>query len=104
MVIAKDNPTKLTINEAVRSGLTRNTPNILKQFVLIINTTSMEEALYQQAHAEYEDLIPNLPTADILCRLLAHKHVAFKTERLCQLRFTLRNRRPRGRPKAVLVR
>ena len=49
LVVAKGYLTKLVANEAVRSWLDRNTPEILEQFDLVINTTSMEEAMEQQA-------------------------------------------------------
>lgn len=49
LVVAKGYLTKLVANEAVRSWLDRNTPEILEQFELVINTTSMEEAMEQQA-------------------------------------------------------
>lgn len=49
LVVAKGYLTKLVANEAVRSWLDRNTPEILEQFELVINTASMEEAMEQQA-------------------------------------------------------
>ena len=49
LVVAKGYLTKLVANEAVRSWLDRNTPEILEQFELVIHTTSMEEAVDQQA-------------------------------------------------------
>lgn len=49
LVVAKGYLTKLVANEAIRSWLDRNTPEILEQFELVINTTSMEEAMEQQA-------------------------------------------------------
>src|SRR6056297_235 len=49
LVVAKGYLTKLAGNVAVRSWLDRNTPEILEQFDLVINTTSMEEAMEQQA-------------------------------------------------------
>jgi len=52
LVVAKGYVTKLVGNEAVRSWLTRTAPEILEQFELVINTTSMEEALDQQAQEE----------------------------------------------------
>ncbi len=48
LVVAKGYLTKLVANEAVRSWLQRNAPEILEQFDLVINTTSMEEAMEQQ--------------------------------------------------------
>ena len=52
LVVAKGYITKLVGNEAVRSWLARTAPEILEQFELVINTTSMEEALDQQAQEE----------------------------------------------------
>jgi hypothetical protein len=49
LVVAKGYLTKLVGNEAVRYWLSRHAPEILEQFDLVINTTSMEEALEQQA-------------------------------------------------------
>ncbi len=51
-MVAKGYITKLVGNEAVRSWLTRTAPEMLEQFDLVINTTSMEEALDQQAQEE----------------------------------------------------
>jgi hypothetical protein len=39
-------------NEAVRSWLSRHAPDIGEQFDLVINTTSMEEALEQEARGD----------------------------------------------------
>jgi len=52
LVVAKGYVTKLVGNEAVRSWLARTAPEILEQFELVINTTSMEEALDQQVQEE----------------------------------------------------
>jgi hypothetical protein len=52
LVVAKGYLTKMVGNEAVRSWLSRHAPEILEQFDLVINTTSMEEAMEQQARAE----------------------------------------------------
>lgn len=52
LVVAKGYLTKLVGNEAVRSWLNRHEPEILEQFDLVINTTSMEEAMEQQLRAE----------------------------------------------------
>lgn len=52
LVVAKGYLTKLVGNEAVQSWLSRHAPEILEQFVLVINTTSMEEAMEQQAREE----------------------------------------------------
>jgi hypothetical protein len=52
LVVAKGYLTKLVGNEAVRSWLSRHAPEILEQFDLVINTTSMEEAMEQQAREE----------------------------------------------------
>ncbi|MCC5966667.1 MAG: hypothetical protein JJU24_11060 [Natronohydrobacter sp.] len=52
LVVAKGYLTKLVGNEAVRSWLSRHTPEILEQFDLVINTTSMEEAMEQQARED----------------------------------------------------
>ncbi|MGX1100518.1 plasmid partitioning protein RepB C-terminal domain-containing protein [Amorphus sp. MBR-141] len=49
LVVAKGYLTKLVADEAVRSWLGSNTPEILEQFELVINTTSMEEAMEEQA-------------------------------------------------------
>jgi len=49
LVVAKGYLTKLVANEAVRSWLDRHAPEILEQFELVIHTTSMEEAVDQQA-------------------------------------------------------
>ena len=54
LVVAKGYLTKLVGNEAVRSWLSRHAPEILEQFDLVINTTSMEEAMEQQARAMRE--------------------------------------------------
>lgn len=52
LVVAKGYLTKQVGNEAVRSCLSRHAPEILEQFDLVINTTSMEEAMEQQARDE----------------------------------------------------
>ena len=52
LVVAKGYLTKLVGNEAVRYWLSRHAPEILEQFDLVINTTSMEEAMEQQAREE----------------------------------------------------
>lgn len=52
LVVAKGYLTKLVGNAAVRSWLSRHAPEILEQFDLVINTTSMEEAMEQQAREE----------------------------------------------------
>ena len=52
LVGAKGYLTKLVANEAVRPWLSRHPPEILEQFDLAINTTSMEEAMEQQAREE----------------------------------------------------
>jgi hypothetical protein len=52
LVVAKGYLTKLVGNEAVRSWLSRHAPEILEQFDLVINTTSMEEAMEQRAREE----------------------------------------------------
>jgi len=52
LVVAKGYLTKLVGNEAVRSWLSRHAPEILEQFDLVINTTSMEEAMEQQARED----------------------------------------------------
>ena len=49
LVVAKAYLTKLVGNVAVRSWLDRHASEILEQFELVINTTSMEEAMDQQA-------------------------------------------------------
>ena len=49
LVVAKGYLTKMLGNVAVRSWLSRHAPEILEQFDLVINTTSMEEAMEQQA-------------------------------------------------------
>lgn len=54
LVVAKGYITKLVANDAVRSWLTRNEPEILEQFDMVINTTSMEEALEQQTQNQGE--------------------------------------------------
>ena len=55
LVVAKGYLTKLVGNAAVRSWLGRNTPEILEQFELVINTTSMEEAMEQEARDGVSD-------------------------------------------------
>jgi ParB-like chromosome segregation protein Spo0J len=52
LVVAKGYLTKLVGNDAVRSWLSRHAPEILEQFDLVINTTSMEEAMEQRAREE----------------------------------------------------
>jgi ParB-like chromosome segregation protein Spo0J len=52
LVVAKGYLTKLVGNEAVRSWISRHAPEILEQFDLVINTTSMEEAMEQRAREE----------------------------------------------------
>ena len=49
LVVAKGYLTKLVGNAAVRSWLARHASEILEQLELVINTTSMEEAMEQQA-------------------------------------------------------
>ena len=49
LVVAKGYLTKLVGNAAVRSWLDHNASEILEQFELVINTTSMEEAMEQEA-------------------------------------------------------
>ena len=44
-VVAKGYMTKLLSNEAVKSYILRNEPDILQQFELVVNTVSMEEAV-----------------------------------------------------------
>ncbi len=48
LVVAKGYLTKLLANEAVKSYLARNEPEILSHFELVVNTVSMEEALQHQ--------------------------------------------------------
>lgn len=55
LVVAKGYLTKLMGNEAVRSWLNRHAPDIGEQFDLVINTTSMEEALEQEARGDSGD-------------------------------------------------
>jgi len=50
--VAKAYLTKLVSNAAVKSYITRHTPEILEHFELVVNTVSMEEALHQQAAEE----------------------------------------------------
>ena len=45
LVVAEGYLTKLLGNEVVRSSIRRHAPEILEQFDLVINTTSMEEAM-----------------------------------------------------------
>jgi len=52
LVVAKGYLTKLMGNGAVRSWLNRHAPDIGEQFDLVINTTSMEEALEQEARGD----------------------------------------------------
>ncbi|WP_354540272.1 plasmid partitioning protein RepB C-terminal domain-containing protein [Roseovarius sp. MBR-6] len=49
LVVAKGYLTKLVANAAVRSWLDRHASEILEQFELVINTTSMEEAMSREA-------------------------------------------------------
>lgn len=65
LVVAKGYLTKLVANEAVRSWLSRNAPDILEQFELVINTTSMEEAMEQQARCETSSEIPPTSIDDV---------------------------------------
>lgn len=44
LVLAKGYLTKLPSNDAVKSCVHRNEPEILKHFELVVNTVSMEEA------------------------------------------------------------
>lgn len=48
LVVAKGYLTKLTGNAAVKSYVVQHAPEILKQFELVVNTLSMEEALQQE--------------------------------------------------------
>lgn len=56
LVVAKGYLAKLLENDSVRSWLGRHAADILEQFDRVVNTTSMEEALEQQGHAEETDL------------------------------------------------
>jgi RepB plasmid partitioning protein len=57
LVVAKGYWTKLLGNDAVKSHITRQKPEILKHIELVVNTVSMEEAVQQQqaADCEFED-------------------------------------------------
>ena len=55
LVVAKGYLGKLVGNEAVRSWLDRHAREILEQFELVINTTSMEEAMEQEAREGASD-------------------------------------------------
>jgi ParB-like chromosome segregation protein Spo0J len=52
LVVAKGYLTKMVGNDAVRSWLSRHASEILEQFDLVINTTSMEEAVERQTREE----------------------------------------------------
>jgi len=51
-VVAKGYLTKLLANEAVKSYIGRQEPEILPHLELVVNTVSTEEAVQQQQEAE----------------------------------------------------
>jgi len=51
-VVAKGYLTKLPANEAVKSYIGRQEPDILPLQELVVNTVSMEEAVQQQQEAD----------------------------------------------------
>jgi len=59
LVVAKGYLTKLMGNTVVKSYVGRHAPEILEQFVLVVNTLSMEESL------QHQDAIPPLEEAEL---------------------------------------
>jgi ParB-like chromosome segregation protein Spo0J len=64
LVVAKGYLTKLVGNETVRSWLSRHAPEIVEQFDMVINTTSMEEAMGKAESQEG----PNGTTSAVLAQ------------------------------------
>jgi len=57
LMVAKGYLTKLLENPAVKSYVNKNEPEILSHFELVVNTTSMEEALSERENPEHWWLI-----------------------------------------------
>lgn len=54
-MVAKGYLTKLLANDAVKSYIGRNEPEILTRLELVVNTVSMEEAVQQQLDSEVDE-------------------------------------------------